>query len=144
MPADDADRSLFSEMLRTVEGLNASFREVRDAVDAQADALRLHRDVVFRSVNLLNHESVDHSKRIDTLIARTDQDERKRVERQAQQDAEAKERKEESERRAIAVDAKFATVINDQQIIKRWQWIRIGVEIGAILIVIAVVIARSL
>ena len=96
-----------------------------DAYDAVLRALgeiaeqwRIHRDVINRAVNLLNHEVLDLARRYDT-------DDQARKNRQQQ------------------VDAKMESIIVGQEQIKRWQAIRLGIELAAILIVVAFVIGMS-
>ena len=76
------------------------------------DALRMHKDVVNRAINLLNHEVLSLAKRFDD-------DDKARSTRQQQ------------------IDAKMEAIIVGQEQIKRWQAVRLGIEIAAILIVVA-------
>ena len=76
------------------------------------DALRMHKDVVNRAINLLNHEVL-------SLGSRFDSDDKSRITRQQQ------------------IDEKIEKIIIGQEQIKRWQAVRLGIEIAAFLIVIA-------
>ncbi len=77
-----------------------------------AEQWRIYRDTVNRAINLLNHEVL-------ALATRFDTDDTNRAKRQQQ------------------IDAKMEAIIVGQEQIKRWQAIRLGIEIAAILIVIA-------
>ncbi len=78
------------------------------AIKGFQEEVKLHRDTVFRAINLLNHEVV-------SLGERFDHDDEARIDRQKQ------------------VDAKL-------EAIQRWQWIRLAVEVAAVLIVIAFIV----
>lgn len=93
---DDADQALFSQILRTVEELHAGFRDVQAVVEDQKEQIKLHRDIVFRSINMLNHEVVG-------LIDRLDKDDANRAARVVQIDTESAARKE-------VVDLQFTTI----------------------------------
>ena len=75
-------------------------------------ALTQHRDVVNRAIGLLSNELYGFRSELD----------KDRVERAARQ---------------AQVDAKMQSIEDGQRLIRTWQWIRIGVEAAAILIVLA-------
>jgi ParB-like chromosome segregation protein Spo0J len=87
-----------------------------DAVLAELKSLyeawRIHREVVNRAIGLLNKEVISFTDRLD-------KDDKARTERQAQ------------------LDQKLETITHGQEMIKRWQWVRLGVEVLAILLVAA-------
>lgn len=76
------------------------------------DALRLHKDVVNRAIGHLNQEVVSFSQRLD-------KDDAARVKRQQQ------------------LDEVLNSITNGQNQIRHWQWVRLAIEIAAILIVAA-------
>ena len=76
------------------------------------------RDTINRAINLLNHEVL-------LLTSRFDKDDQARAIRQQQ------------------IDAKMETIIVGQEQIKRWQAVRLGIEIAAILIVVAFLYGAS-
>lgn len=98
-------------------------REAYEAVLAElsklADAWRIHREVVNRAISLLNKEVIEFQRRLDD-------DDKLRVERQSQ------------------VDDQFNLVVKDLKLIKRWQWIRLAIEVLAIVIVAAYLVGRLL
>jgi hypothetical protein len=100
MPSDDAYQAVLAELGKL------------------AEAWRIHREVVNRAINLLNHEVL-------AVVARFDKDDKARVDRQAQ------------------IDAKLEAISAGQEQIKRWQWVRIGVELLAIALVAAYLIGVS-
>ncbi len=89
-----------------------AYTAVLKALSEMSEAWRMHRDTVNRAINLLNHEVLDLAKRFDI-------DDQARAKRQRQ------------------IDAKMEAIIIGQEQIKRWQAVRLGIEIAAILIVIA-------
>ncbi len=89
-----------------------AYDAVLKALSDMATDWRIYRDTVNRAINLLNHEVLDLAKRFDT-------DDAARKIRQTQ------------------IDAKMEAIIVGQEQIKRWQAVRLGIEIAAILIVIA-------
>lgn len=91
---------------------NDSYDQVLAKFAEVVDALRLHKDVVNRAIGYLNQEVVGFTQRLN-------QDDAAREKRQAQ------------------VDAKLELITHGQNQIKRWQWIRLAIEIAAILIVAA-------
>ncbi len=95
-----------------------SYHAVLKALSEMAEAWRIYRDTINRAINLLNHEVLDLARRFDT-------DDQSRVKRQQQ------------------IDAKMETIIAGQEQIKRWQAIRLGIELAAILIVVAFAIGVS-
>ncbi len=93
------------------EEADAYDRVVRALSDI-ADQWRIYRDTVNRAINLLNHEVLSLAQRFDT------------------DDAARKQRQEQ-------IDVKMENIIVGQEQIKRWQAIRLGIELAAILIVAA-------
>lgn len=89
-----------------------SYQAVLKALSEMADQWRIYRDTVNRAINLLNHEVLSLAQRFDT-------DDTARKKRQEQ------------------IDQKMESIIVGQEQIKRWQAVRLGIEIAAILIVIA-------
>ena len=89
-----------------------SYQAVLKALSEMADQWRIYRDTVNRAINLLNHEVLSLANRFDT-------DDAARKARQQQ------------------IDDKMQTIITGQEQIKRWQAIRLGIEIAAVLIVVA-------
>ena len=75
-----------------------------------AEAWRIHREVVNRAISYLNQEVVSFTQRLD-------KDDQARAERQAQ------------------VDAVLKQIADSQSQQRRWQLIRLGVELLAIVIV---------
>lgn len=82
------------------------------ALSEMADQWRMYRDTINRAINLLNHEVLSLANRFDT-------DDTARKKRQEQ------------------IDAKMESIIVGQEQIKRWQAVRLGIELAAILIVVA-------
>ena len=72
----------------------------------------VYRDTINRAINLLNHEVL-------ALSSRFDVDDQARAKRQQQ------------------IDAKMEAIIVGQEQIKRWQAIRLGIELAAFLIIVA-------
>ena len=89
-----------------------SYQAVLKALSEMAEQWRIYRDTVNRAINLLNHEVLSLAQRFDT-------DDTARKKRQEQ------------------IDQKMESIIVGQEQIKRWQAIRLGIEIAAVLIVIA-------
>lgn len=85
------------------------------AIKGFQEELRLHRDTVFRAIGLLNQDIVSFAKRLDD-------DDIARASRQSQ------------------IDEKLEQITRGQSRIQRWQWVRVGVEVAAVLIVLAFVI----
>ena len=88
------------------------------ALGDMAGEWRIYRDTVNRAINLLNHEVLDLAKRFDA-------DDAARQARQQQ------------------VDQKMESIIVGQEQIKRWQAIRLGIELAAILIIVAFLYGAS-
>lgn len=95
-----------------------AYQAVLKALSELGDQWRIYRDTVNRAINLLNHEVL-------SLAARFDTDDAARRQRQEQ------------------IDMKMEAIIVGQEQIKRWQAIRLGIELAAILIVLAFVIGVS-
>lgn len=91
-------------------------REAYEAVLAElaklSEAWRIYREVINRAVSMLNHEVIGFKDRLDN-------DDKAREKRQA------------------ILDEKLAQIQAGQDSIKRWQWIRLGLELLAIAIAIA-------
>lgn len=82
------------------------------------DAWRIHREVINRAISLLNQEVIGFQKRLDS-------DDKDRAIRQEH------------------VDAQLQRIQDGQANIRRWQIIRIVIEVVAIVIVVAFIIGRS-
>ena len=89
-----------------------AYQAVLKALSEMSEQWRIYRDTVNRAINLLNHEVL-------ALAKRFDDDDASRKTRQQQ------------------IDEKMETIIVGQEHIRRWQAIRLGIEIAAILVVIA-------
>ncbi len=98
----------YQAVLKALSDLAAQIRTIGDI----SDQWRIYRDTINRAINLLNHEVLALAQRFDT-------DDTARKTRQQQ------------------IDEKMETIITGQEQIKRWQAIRLGIEIAAVLIVIA-------
>jgi hypothetical protein len=83
-----------------------------------SEAWRLYRDTINRAVNLLNHEVLDFNDRL-----------------KRDEDVRAK--------RTLELDQKLATITSGQESIRRWQWVRLGVEVMAIIAVVAYIFGRG-
>lgn len=81
------------------------------------EAWRIYREVVNRAIGLLNHEVVSFQDRLN-------------------KDDTAREK------RQMEVDAKLDAITRGQARIYHWQWIRVGVEVAAILIVLALLVGK--
>lgn len=77
-----------------------------------ASEWRIYRDTINRAINLLNHEVL-------ALVDQKKTDDAARAKRQEQ------------------LDATLKSIIDGQAQMRSWQWIRLGVEIAAILIIAA-------
>ncbi len=82
------------------------------------EAWRFHRESINRAVALLADEVFRFEKRLDT-------DDAARVTRQAE------------------IDSKLDSIAHGLASIRQWRWIRIGIEVAVILIVVAFVIGAS-
>lgn len=89
-----------------------AFMQLAQMINGLEQALQLHRGTVNRAIGLLNNE-------VYGFRSELDRDKADRAARQAQ------------------VDAKLQSIEDGQRLIRTWQWIRIGVEAAAILIVLA-------
>lgn len=96
-----------------------AYQAVLAKLQELTDAWRIHREVVNRAISYLNEEVV-------TFQARLDADDKARVSRQTE------------------IDAKLDAITQGQASIRRWQFVRIGVEIAAVLVVIAFLWGRAL
>lgn len=96
-----------------------SYHAVLSELSKLSEAWRIHREVINRAISLLNHEVIGMSDRID-------KDDADRVRRQQQ------------------VDQQFDVILNGMRDLKRWSWIRIGIELAAIVVILAFVVGRSL
>lgn len=96
--------------------------EAYDAVLAElsklVDAWRVHRESINRAVNQLNHEVIGFTQRLD-------KDDADRGKRQ------------------VRLDAMLKTITDSQVQIRRWQWIRMGVEVVTIIVVAAYLFGLS-
>ena len=89
-----------------------AYQAVLKALSEMSEQWRTYRDVVNRAINLLNHEVLALANRFDT-------DDATRKVRQQQ------------------IDEKMEKIIIGQEQIKRLWYIRVTIEISAILIVVA-------
>jgi hypothetical protein len=96
-----------------------AYQAVLAELQKLTDAWRLYREVINRAVNQLNHEVIEFRDRLD-------KDDAARAKRQAE------------------LDQKLETITTGQDAIRKWQVLRLAIEIGAILTVLAYVIGRSL
>lgn len=88
------------------------FLQLAGMLNGLEQAVKTHRDIVFRAISQLNHEVIAFRDELD-------KDKAERAARQAQ------------------VDAKMQSIEDGQRHIRQWQWIRLGVEVGLILIALA-------
>lgn len=95
-----------------------AYHQVLEELGKLHQAWQIYREVVNRAIGLLNHEVIEFRDRLD-------KDDRAREARQKD------------------VDAKLETISQGQARIQRWQWIRVGIEAAAILIVIALLIGKT-
>lgn len=105
MPSDEAYDAVLRELGKLVDALRSQREEL-------TESLRQHRDVVFRAINLLNHEVIGFTQRLD-------KDDQARTDRQSQ------------------VDSVLRQITDNQAQQRRWQWIRLGLELIAIAMVTA-------
>ena len=89
-----------------------AYDAVLKSLEGMAHQWIVYRDTINRAINLLNHEVLALSSRFDT-------DDQARKARQQQ------------------IDAKMEAIIVGQEQIKRWQAIRLGIELAAFLIIAA-------
>jgi hypothetical protein len=101
-----------------MSGDDSRYDGVLRALSDMAQEWRIYRDTINRAINLLNHEVLDLSRRFD-------KDDAARLTRQQQ------------------IDAKMESIIVGQEQIKRWQAIRLGIELAAILIIAAFLYGAS-
>lgn len=106
------DDDYASEVIRTVADLTRRTEELSQQLSQQ---LAIHRDTVFRAISLLNHEVIGFTERLN-------QDDKARVDRQQQ------------------LDGKLELITSGQRQIQNWQWIRVCVEVAAVIVVIAFLI----
>jgi hypothetical protein len=99
-------------------GSDEAYQAVLKVLAELSDAWRIHREVVNRAISLLNHEVL-------SLVDRMDKDDDDRGVRQSQ------------------LDSQIKVIIDGQDQIRRWQWIRIGVEVTAILVIAAFLYGAS-
>ena len=96
-----------------------AYQAVLKALSEMSEQWRIYRDTVNRAINLLNHEVLSLAKRFD------------------EDDATRKVRQQKVDEKMDKVDEKMERIVIVQEQIKRWQAIRLGIEIAAILIVVA-------
>ena len=94
-----------------------AYQAVLEELGKMAQAWVTFREVVNRAINMLNHEVIE-------LRERVDKDDEARVERQAQ------------------LDQKLDEITHGQAAIRRWQYIRVIVEIVAVLVVLAAIAGK--
>ena len=95
-----------------------AYQAVLAELTRMVDAWRIHRDVINRAVSQLNHEVIGFTNRLD----KNDLD---RGARQAQ------------------LDETLKTITDGQEQIRRWQWLRLAIEVAAIIIIAAYLIGRN-
>ncbi len=95
-----------------------AYQAVLKALGDMATEWRIYRDTVNRAISLLNHEVI-------ALTLRFDIDDGNRTLRQS------------------LIDAKIETIVAGQEQIRRWQWIRISLEVSAMLVIAAFVLGLS-
>lgn len=95
-----------------------AYQAVLAELSKLAEAWRIHREVVNRAINLLNHEVL-------AVVARFDTDDKARRERQAQ------------------IDTTLKVITDGQDQIRRWQWLRLAIELVAIAVIAAYLIGVS-
>lgn len=88
---------------------------VTDELSKISETWRIYRDTINRAINYLNHEVVN-------LIDRADRDDKVRLDRQAK------------------LDGTLESLQKEMRLIRRTQWLRIGIEIALVLIGIAYLI----
>ena len=103
-----------------------SYHAVLSELSKLSEAWRIHREVINRAISLLNHEVIGMSDRID-------KDDADRVRRQQQVD-----------QQFDVIRQQFDVILSGMRVLKRWSWIRIGIELAAIVVILAFVIGRSL
>lgn len=89
-----------------------AFMQLASMLNGLEQALKIHRDVTFRAISQLNIEVIGFSGRLD-------KDDEARAKRQRE------------------LDAKLQSIEDSQRMLRLWQWIRIGIELATILIVVA-------
>lgn len=99
----------YDKVLAELSRLNRAWEQ---SVSDLTSAWQLYREVINRAVNQLNHEVLEFKDRLD-------------------KDDAAREKRQEQ------VDRKLEQITDGQQSIRRWQLIRLGVELGTILIIAA-------
>ena len=103
-----------------------SYHAVLSELSKLSEAWRIHREVINRAISLLNHEVIGMSDRID-------KDDADRVRRQQQVD-----------QQFDVIRQQFDVILNGVRVLKRWSWLRIGIELAAIVVILAFVIGWSL
>ena len=88
----------------------------------------IHREVVNRAIGYLNQEVITFSVRLDKA-------ESERAARWSQDEAERKARQAE-------LDAALSRIVEGQASIRRWQWVRVVVEVTAVLVVLALLVGK--
>jgi hypothetical protein len=89
-----------------------AYRAVLKTLSELHDAWRVHRETVNRAIGLLADEVFRFEKRLDI-------DDKARIDRQAQ------------------IDAKLQKIDDGQAAIQRWQYIRVVIEIVAVIVIVA-------
>lgn len=96
-----------------------AYQAVLKALSEMVDTWRVHREVINRAVNQLNHEVI-------ALTDRFGKDDEARGKRQ------------------IQIDTALKNIQDGQDRIRRWQYARIGIELLAIIAVVAYLFGRNL
>lgn len=113
------DDGYAAEVIRTVSELTRKLEQYQHAADDAhgklVEAWRTHREVINRAVNQLNHEVIEFSSRLD-------KDDKAREKRQGE------------------IDLTLQRIEDGQSGIRKWQWIRLGVELIVIVAVAAYLI----
>jgi len=99
-------------------GSDDAYQAVLDELSKLAEAWRIHREVINRAIGYLNKEVIEFRERID-------QDDKARVDRQAQ------------------IDAKLQSIEDGQAGIRKWQAVRLAVEVALIVAVGAYLFGMS-
>lgn len=95
-----------------------AYQAVLAELQKLVEAWRIHREVINRAVSLLNQEVIGFTQRLD-------KDDQARADRQSQ------------------IDTVLKQITDNQTQQRRWQWVRLGVELLTIAVVAAYLIGAS-
>lgn len=95
-----------------------AYHQVLTELGKLHDAWRIYRDVVNRAINLLNHEVISFQDRLD-------KDDKARMSRQTE------------------IDQKLDAITRGQARLQKWQWVRIGVELFVLVVILALFIGKT-